>query len=320
MSAGNFTAEIKREILRDGFENTCCKTAALSAFLRATGSIIRSGSLVGFEFVTENEEIAEYMVGLLEDIYGAELNVVQAVQDARNGKNRLAFRCLSERSLFILSELGIAERAGEEIALSFDIDKYLTENECCKRAYIKGAFLGSGSCSVPKEENARSGYHLEIVFSSGTVAAAFLGLLEHFDVLAKNVLRKGTSVVYLKSRESISDFLDLIGAKNSLQKLDKLAWEKDERNNINRVANCMQKNFDRTAIASVRQVCAIERIAAADGLGELDPVLRETAEARLMDKEASLKELSERLHISKSCLNHRLRRLEKIARSYPEEE
>lgn len=319
MSAGNFTAEIKREILRSGFENTCCKTAALSAFLRATGSIVRSGSLVGFEFVTENEEIAEYMVSLLEDIYGAELNVVQAVQDVRNGKNRLAFRCLSERSLFILFELGIAERSGEDITLNFEINRYLTENECCKRAYIKGAFLGSGSCSVPKEENARSGYHLEIVFSSGSVADSFLQLLEHFDILAKVVARKGTSVVYLKSRESISDFLDMIGAKNSLAKLDKLAWRKDERNNINRVANCMQKNFDRTAIASVRQVCAIERISAAGGMGALDPALRETAEARLKDKEASLKELAERLRISKSCLNHRLRKLEKIAQSYSEE-
>lgn len=319
MAAGNFTAEIKREILREGFENTCCKTAALSAFLRATGSIVRSGSDVGFEFVTENEEIAEYMIGLLEDIYGAELNVVQAVQDVRNGKNRLAFRCLSERSFYILAELGIAERSGEEISLSFDIDRYLTENECCKRSYIKGAFLGSGSCSVPKVENARSGYHLEIVFSSATVADSFLELLEHFDILAKSVARKGTSVVYLKSRESISDFLNLVGAKTSLAKLDRLAWRKDERNNINRVANCLQKNYDRTAIASVRQVCAIERIAAADGLGALDSALRETAEARLKDKEASLKELAERLHISKSCLNHRLRRLEKIAQSYSEE-
>lgn len=149
MSAGNFTAEIKREIIRAGFENTCCKTAALSAFLRVTGSVVRSGRFTGFEFVTESEQSAEFAVGLLEEIYGAELQVVEAAEDARNGRNRLAFRCLSERSLFILTELGIAEISGENVSLKFDIDRYLIENECCKKAYIKGAFLGSGSCTLP---------------------------------------------------------------------------------------------------------------------------------------------------------------------------
>lgn len=319
MPTGNFTAEIKREIIRSGLENTCCKTAALSAFLRATGSVIRSGGFIGFEFVTESERSAEFIMGLLEDIYGAELQIVQAVEDVRNGKNRLVFRCLSEKSLYILSELGIAERSGEDVVLSFDIDKYLVENECCKIAYIKGAFLGGGSCSVPNTENARSGYHLEIVFSSGTVADSFCLLLEHYEILAKRVARKGTYVIYLKSRESISDFLDLIGAHGAGQKLDRLADLRDAHNRINRVANCMQRNFDQSALAAVRQVRAIERIRAAGGIEELDPALRRTAQLRIEDKEASLKELAEQLQISKSCLNHRLRRLEKIAQSYPEE-
>jgi len=315
VSAGNFTAEIKREIIRAGFENTCCKTAALSAFLRVTGSVVRSGRFTGFEFVTESEQSAEFAVGLLEEIYGAELQVVEAAEDARNGRNRLAFRCLSERSLFILTELGIAEISGENVSLKFDIDRYLIENECCKKAYIKGAFLGSGSCTLPGP-GARSGYHLEVVFSSDTAASSFCGLLEHYEILAKSVARKGTHVVYLKSRESISDFLDLLGAASSLARLDRLASIKDLRNNINRVANCRQKNFDKSVLASVRQVRAIERIRSEGGLKTLAPALRTVAEARLADKEASLKELSARLGISKSSLNDRLRKLEKIAEEY----
>lgn len=85
----NFTYEIKKEIIRNGFENTCCKTAALSAFLRATGSIITRGPHVGFEIVTESENVAEYFVGLIESMYGAELKIAEVGTDNRNGRDRL---------------------------------------------------------------------------------------------------------------------------------------------------------------------------------------------------------------------------------------
>lgn len=108
----NFTYEIKKEIIRNGFENTCCKTAALSAFLRATGSIITRGPHVGFEIVTESENVAEYFVGLIESMYGAELKIAEVGTDNRNGRDRLVLDCVGERSFFILSELGLAEFDG----------------------------------------------------------------------------------------------------------------------------------------------------------------------------------------------------------------
>lgn len=319
MAKGNFTVEVKKELLRKGLENACCKTAALSAFLRTTGSVLRSGSQIGFEFVTESEYIAEFVIALLEDLFGAELKVVQATADARNGRNRLVFQCLSSRSLYILSELGILSVNGEELMLNLGIDRYLLENECCRRAYILGAFLGSGSCTLPKMEEARSGYHLEIVFSGKTVADDFCEILAEFEILAKCVLRKGSSVVYLKSRESISDFFSLLGAEKAIEKLDERAEEKDVRNHINRVANCLQKNLDKSLEASVKQIQAIRTIDSVIGLSELDETLRETAVARLADKELSLKELAERLQVSKSCLNHRLRKLVKIAEELSED-
>ncbi len=319
MAKGNFTVEVKKELLRKGLENACCKTAALSAFLRTTGSVLRSGSQIGFEFVTESEYIAEFVIALLEDVFGAELKVVQATADARNGRNRLVFQCLSSRSLYILSELGILSVNGEELMLNLGIDRYLLENECCRRAYILGAFLGSGSCTLPKMEEARSGYHLEIVFSGKTVADDFCEILAEYEILAKCVLRKGSSVVYLKSRESISDFFSLLGAEKAIEKLDERAEEKDVRNHINRVANCLQKNLDKSLEASVKQIQAIRTIDSVIGLSELDETLRETAVARLADKELSLKELAERLQVSKSCLNHRLRKLVKKAEELSED-
>lgn len=308
----NFTSEIKKELIRNGFENACCKTAALSAFLRTSGTLIRSGDKIGFEFVSESETIAEFFIGLLEEIYGVEPKLIQAGTDNRNGKNRLVFQCLSDKSLFVLTELGIAQRDGDEFGFRLDMDKYLVENPCCEVAYIKGAFLGGGSCSVPKEDSG-SGYHLEIVFFNKYLADDFSQLLAECEILAKCVQRKGSYVVYLKSRENISDFLDLIGAQIALSKLENIANLKDERNHINRVANCLQKNYDKSVLASVKQIQAIELIESVVGLTEIDPVLRDIALARLADKEASLKELSEKLNISKSCLNHRLRKLVNLA-------
>ena len=319
MAAGNFTHEIKRELLRNGFESACCKTAALSAFLRTTGSVVRRGGLVGFEFLTESEDVAEFFISLLEDIFGAELKVVQAAPDSRNGRDRLCFECLSARSLYILSELGIAERAGEEISLKLDIDPYIVENDCCKRAYIVGAFLGTGSCSLPREDS-RAGYHLEIIFSNRFLADGFCDLLAQFEILAKCVDRKGSRVVYLKSRESISDFLHLAGAESALEKLEELAVRRDERNRINRQSNCAQGNIDKSVLAAVRQVRAIETIEETVGLDALDAPLRAVAEARLADKEGSLKELAAATNLSKSCLNHRLRRLVQLAGELSEEE
>ena len=215
MAAVNFTREIKREIVRRGIENACCRTAALSAFLRVTGSVLRSGPRIGFEFVTESERTAEFVIGMLEDLFGAELKVVRAEADVRSGRDRLVFQCLSDRSFYILCELGIAERTGDAISLKMDIDRYMIENDCCKRAYIIGAFLGSGSCTLPKIVDARSGYHLEIVFSGQKIADSFLELLARYEILAKYVERKGTYVVYLKNLGAISDFLDLVGAEGA---------------------------------------------------------------------------------------------------------
>ena len=317
----NFTYEIKKEIIKNGFENTCCKTAALSAFLRVTGSVITRGSNVGFELVSESENVAEYFIELIESIYGGELKITEVGTDNRSGKDRFVFQCIGDRSFYILSDLGIAEYDGDGIRLKMEIDPYLLENDCCRCAYVKGAFLGSGSCILPRdrEESSGSGYHLEIVFFGKTLADEFCELLAQFDILAKCVMRKNTYVVYLKSKDSISDFLQLCEAETSLERLNELAEQRERRNRINRVANCLQKNMDKSVSAAVKQIRALEVIESVVGLNALEETLRSVAQARLADKESSLQELADSLGISKSCLNHRLRKLVKIAEELAEE-
>ena len=132
-------------------------------------------------------------------------------------------------------------------------------------------------------------------------------------------MRKNTYVVYLKSKDSISDFLQLCEAETSLERLNELAEQRERRNRINRVANCLQKNMDKSVSAAVKQIRALEVIESVVGLNALEETLRSVAQARLADKESSLQELADSLGISKSCLNHRLRKLVKIAEELAEE-
>ena len=202
----NFTGEIKREIMKNGLENACCKTAALSAFLRTTGSVIRSGENYGFEFVTESEDVAAFFIGILEELYGAELKVEQATTDARNGRDRLVFSCISDKSLYILGQLGIVERGEDSLEFRLDMDKYVVENACCEVAWIKGAFLGSGSCTLPKLEDTRSGYHWEIVFSNKFLADDCCRLLALLYILRarKGLCRSSTASRIKRTKKTAS--------------------------------------------------------------------------------------------------------------------
>ncbi len=161
----------------------------------------------------------------------------------------------------------------------------------------------------------RTGYHFEVVFRNKITAGDFCDLLCSFDVLAKLVMRKDSAVVYLKSKEAISSVLSILDTPRALDRLEKIAQFKDNSNNSNRVNNCSVSNIDKTVTASVRQVQAIEVIRSTIGLQSLDESLFSVAEGRLADKNASMQELADRLQISKSCLNHRLRKLMDLADS-----
>ena len=140
-------------------------------------------------------------------------------------------------------------------------------------------------------------------------------MLCDFEILAKLVARKESAVVYVKSKEVISDVLNVLSAYSCLDKLNRLVELKDKTNNANRVNNCSVSNIDKTVTASVNQVRAIEIISGTIGLQSLDKMLFDVAEARLADKNASMQELSDRLNISKSCINHRMRKILELAKS-----
>lgn len=308
----NFTEEIKNEIISSAVTDY---DAFLSAFIRTSGSVISKNGFFGFEIITENERTAEFVTSILEEYYNLSLTVSGAKFDLMSGKDKLAFECADEAAEIILLKTGIVGEDDDGKYINFGIcdgDKQFSN----KADFIKGAFLGGGSCTLPEEEVfSRTGYHFETVFSNKLTASDFCDMLCEFEVLAKLVARKDKCVVYVKSKAVISDILSVIGCEKCLDKLNKIVELKDKQNNANRINNCSVSNIDKTVTASVNQIRAIETIAQTIGLQSLDKHLFDVAECRLADKNASMQELAERLKISKSCLNHRMRKIAELAQS-----
>ncbi len=312
----NFTEEIKTEIIKNFSGGREEYLAALSAFVRTSGSLLRSGDCYGFELSTESELTAHFFAEVLEGVFGVKISDFSSRSDISSGKDKLVFSCVNEGGTALLKELGVLGEDGDGLFIDFSIGKSVTENERSAAAYIKGAYLGGGSCTLPDSASYSStGYHFEVVFRNKNTAADFCDILCVFDILAKLVMRKDSAVVYLKSIDAISAALSVMGASEANERLCSVARERGNSNNENRVNNCSVSNIDKTVSASVKQVQAIEVIRSTIGLQSLDENLFSVAEGRLADKNASMQELADRLKISKSCLNHRFRKIMEIAAS-----
>lgn len=191
----------------------------------------------------------------------------------------------------------------------------ITRDSCCKRAFLRGAFLAGGSVSDPEKT-----YHLEIAAHYRDFASLIRTIINTYALHSKVIRRKGSMVVYLKEGENIVDFLNIIGAHRALLTLENIRILKEMRNNVNRLVNCETANLDKTVNASVRQISNIKYIQQHIGLETLPENLKEIAVMRLKHTDASLRELGDMLNppLGKSGVNHRLRKLEKIADDYRE--
>ena len=310
----SFTLDIKKEIISRGFpkgkKGEGERKAAISAFLRTSGDIglTLEGKPV-FYFVSETEMVAEFFMSLFYETFGVELFVSHATMDRMSGRDKLVLQCPVGECPAIAESLGLLKRTG---GLKDSIPSSFFSTEERTAAFIKGAFLGGGSCIVPTEKG-KSGYHLEIVFADKKIARGFCSALADFELLAKLTDRKEDAVVYIKSKELISDFLAVIGAEHCLKKFSTLVEKRDRANNDNRAKNCIAGNADKAAIAAVKQVKAIEKLKKASGFSDLSAELRALAKARLENPTMSLQELADKLGVSKSCLNHRMRKLMELA-------
>ena len=186
----------------------------------------------------------------------------------------------------------------------------LLSRNCCKRAFLRGAFLASGSISDPQKS-----YHFEIVCQEEARARLLQQLYRTFELDAKVVQRKKYYIVYLKEGAQIVDALNVMGAYVALMNLENVRIFKEMRGSVNRIVNCETANINKVVGAACRQVEDIHYIQSKMGLDELPPALREMALIRLEYPDSSLKELGELCDppVGKSGVNHRLRKLGELA-------
>lgn len=298
----SFSSDVKTELLQFEREYGCCETA------EAYGMLIfgHSFSLREISFQTENKELADMYCRLVFDTTGVEPHR----SETASGKYVLAVQTAKERAV-VLEAFG---HSGREPALRLNAANI--QNECCNAAFLRGAFLACGTVTTPQKD-----YHLEFCIPYRALSRDFMYLLEEMNLIPKLVERKGYQIVYFKESESIEDLLTCMQAMQSSLLLMNVKIYKDFRNKANRITNCETANITKTVAAAGEQLDAIARIKAANAFELLSDELKELALLREENPEMSLRELGECLSepISRSGVNHRLKRLIQIAAGLSEE-
>ncbi|MFZ5647867.1 MAG: DNA-binding protein WhiA [Bacillota bacterium] len=304
----SFSAQTKNELARISGSKDCCKLSELSALFRMDGSINISGKRIYINILNENAAVARKIFSLIREVFEVQAEVlVQRRNKLRKNNIYLVRVAPQDMTSEILAHLGLVDGDGN---LLDNVKKDFLKKECCRRSYLRGAFLGGGSVNNPEGT-----YHLEIITNNENHARDIKRLMRRFRLDAKINNRKNWCVVYLKESEQIVSCLNIMGAHNALLDFENKRIFKDMRNQVNRLVNCETANLNKTVNASVQQIESIRRIKTVMGLDKLPPALRQVAEARINNPDASLRELGEMLDpkLGKSGVNHRLRKIEEIA-------
>lgn len=303
----SFASETKKELTNLEIKK-CCSRAELAALIRMNGVLSFSNKKFIVNIQTENAAIARRMYILIKRNYDVIVELLVR-KKMRLKKNNVYIVRLKEGAKKILRDLNIL---GDGLTLIRTISPALIQKKCCKRSYLRGAFLAGGSVNNPET----SSYHLEIFSMYKEHNDSLCELMNEFSLNSKTLERKKGYITYLKEAEKITEFLNVIGAHNALLRFEDVRIVRDMRNSVNRLVNCETANLNKTIGAALRQVENIRYIDETVGLDVLPEKLREIAELRVQYKDVSLKELGGMVKggkISKSGINHRLRKIDQIA-------
>lgn len=308
----SFSSKTKNELTRTPRENPECLRAELAAIARVSGTLKLAGEgRINIDLTTKNAAIARHIFSLFKQV----CRVHTGIRMHRNTKlKKLNIYTISierpEGANDILEFLGIIRKKEEGWSINQGIPKELVRKGDCRRAYLRGAFMGGGSLSDPERA-----YHLELVAHSEPFGEDLMALMRLYDLNPRMIERKGSQVVYLKEGDQIIDFLNIIGAHQTLLAFENTRIMKQMRNDVNRIVNCETANLTKTVDAAYRQIQSIKLIEKTRGLDSLSEGLARLARLRLANPEASLKELGQMLEppIGKSGVNHRLKKIERIA-------
>lgn len=314
----SFSGNVKEELSEHWSSARHCQIAELAAILGLCGSIIiNSRNEYRVKVHTENKAVARKVFTLIKKTF----NIESDISIRRNiQKQSVSYSVVVKQhqdALRVLQAVKLIDEhldGFEEVRI---VNPIVVQQTCCKRAFIRGAFLAAGSMSDPKKA-----YHFEIVCAAEPMAEQIRELMSSFSMDAKIVQRKKSYVVYLKEGLQIVDILNIMEAHVSLMELENVRILKEMRNTVNRKVNCETANLNKTVSAAVKQLEDITYLRDTIGLEKLSEGLEEVALARLSHPDASLKELGALLSppVGKSGVNHRLRKLGDLAEKVRKEQ
>ena len=303
----SFSSECKDELIRIRVKSESHRKAQLSGMTLTAGGI-RISKRTSLFYHTENLNVANHIASMAASLYDIE-TVIGEKQVEHRRKPFYEVTLSGRESEQLMHDTGAMVQSESGMKLMRSLPEGLFEDEEAARAFLRGCFLGSGSCVDPKR-----GYHLELIFRAGEVAESVSLLLNGFRLSARtSVRKKDRYLVYLKEGDDVSGMLALIGANVAAMQFENVRVEKDMRNYINRTSNCETANLDKQVVASIRQRAAIAKIDRICGLKSLPASLQQAALLRMSHPDATVQELADLAEIQKSGMYHRLDRLMKLA-------
>jgi len=294
----SFSSETKAELCRVPLQKQCC------ALAEAYGILLYCNMFTADEvrIVTGNALLTERLPKLFKKAFGLAFDAVPSA----NIRGKQTFSITNKEAIRQIFSIYGYEARG---ILAHHINLGVLEDNCCKAAFLRGAFLTGGSITDPAKS-----YHLELVTDHYNVSRETFSILLELGFSPKDATRGGNYVIYFKQSEAIEDFFTLLGAPLSAMDIMSAKVEKDMRNAVNRRVNCDSANADKIVLAAQEQLDSIRRIERLTGLDELPEKLREAALLRIANPEASLTDLAALAipPVSKSCISHRLRKLTEL--------
>ncbi|PYG85878.1 hypothetical protein LY28_03032 [Ruminiclostridium sufflavum DSM 19573] len=303
----SFSTLVKDELCRVELHDACCKKSEIFGVILAGNLFSYEKNSRNVKVVTENAAFARRIYSTVRRVYGLSPEV--SIRRSSKLKKHISYSIIFASMQIINKLLYDFEISAFNENDLFPMNTTL-KNVCCKKSFLRAAFLSGGSVSDPEKT-----YHLEIATRNKMCTEIIKEILKDYGINVKIITRKGNYVAYIKEGENIVDFLNIIGAHGALMEFENVRILKDMRNSVNRIVNCETANLEKTVNAAVRQVENIKLIQSTLGIGNLPENLIDIANLRLEYSELSLKELGEMLcpKLGKSGVNHRLRKLDEIA-------
>jgi DNA-binding protein WhiA len=296
----SFSGDVKTELCRASLDRPCCARA------EAYGALLYGNTFTSREvrLITESESFASRLPLLLDRAFGLQFDRLPG-----DGERKYVFHLADKGKIHrIIDAFGFDSRQSPVLHINFG----LLEEKCCRAAFLRGAFLAGGSVTEPAK-----GYHLELATSHAQASRELLALLTDMGRQPGQALRNSSQVTYFKNSEQIEELLTLMGAPVSAMELMNAKAEKELRNGVNRRVNCEAANLDKAVDAAQEQLEAIRRLYELDRVEGLNAALKETIVLRETYPELTLSQLAEEFEppITKSCLNHRMRKLMELSKS-----